>query len=239
MRGEIQHSVRLLQAFRVEQTDPSPLYELLAADTARTVAAYLPLDGAVAVDVGGGPGHLARELRRHGASAYTADLAVGELRLHGTVPEHALVADGCRLGLRDASVDLCVSSNALEHVVDPFSFLSELVRVTRPGGVVHVCVTNWWGPWGGHETSPWHLLGGRRAARRYERSHGVAPKNRYEESLFVVTLGPLLRWARRDPAVSVLDARPRYYPSWTRGIVRIPLLREVATWNLALTLRRA
>jgi len=38
--------------------------------------------------------------------------------------------------------------------------------------------------------------------------------------------------------VSVLATLPRYYPSWCRGVVRIPGLREVATWNLLLVLRR-
>ena len=36
-----------------------------------------------------------------------------------------------------------------------------MVRVTKPGGLVFVSYTVWWGPWGGHETAPWHYLGGR------------------------------------------------------------------------------
>ena len=55
----------------------------------------------------------------------------------------------------------------------------EMVRVTRPGGLIFLSYTLWWGPWGGHETSPWHYLGGGRAARRYERRLGHRPKNVY------------------------------------------------------------
>ena len=36
----------------------------------------------------------------------------------------------------------------------------------------------------------------------------------------------------------MLAALPRYYPRWCRGLVRIPGLREFATWNLLLVMRR-
>lgn len=49
---------------------------------------------------------------------------------------------GLRLPLGDATVDLCCTLNALEHVPEPWSFLEELVRVTRPGGIVFIGVTN-------------------------------------------------------------------------------------------------
>ena len=38
--------------------------------------------------------------------------------------------------------------------------------------------------------------------------------------------------------IAGLDAFPRYYPRWCRPLVRVPGLREVATWNLALVLER-
>ena len=50
--------------------------------------------------------------------------------------------------------------------------LAEMARVVRPGGLVYCSYTLWLSPWGGHETSPWHFLGGHRAARRYEQRHG-------------------------------------------------------------------
>ena len=55
-------------------------------------------------------------------------------------------------------------------------------------GIVFVAFTNWLSPWGGHETSPWHYLGGERAARRYQRRHGEPPKNRYGRSLYPVSV---------------------------------------------------
>jgi len=35
----------------------------------------------------------------------------------------------------------------------------------------------------------------------------------------------------------LVDAFPRYYPSWARPLVRIPGVREVVTWNRAVVLR--
>ena len=91
---------------------------------------------------------------------------------------------------------------------------------------------------GGHETAPWHYLGGEWAAQRYERRHRRPAKNRYGVSLFPLHIGRVLGWARLHSEVDLLDAFPRYYPYWTRPLVRLPGIREVATWNLVMVLRR-
>ena len=111
-------------------------------------------------------------------------------------------------------------------------------RVTRPGGLVFLSYTLWFGPWGGHETAPWHYLGGRRAADRYARRHGKRPKNDFGTSLFPVTAGAGLRWARTQTAGEVLETMPRYHPGWAWWTLRVPLLREVTTWNLAIVVRK-
>ena len=97
----------------------------------------------------------------------------------------------------------------------------------------------WFGPHGGHETAPWHYLGGRRARRRYRRRHGQEPKNRYGESLFPVTVVGGLRWARSQTAGDVVHLTPRYNPWWSRWLLHVPLLREVVTWNLVIVLRKS
>ncbi len=88
----------------------------------------------------------------------------------------------------------------------------EMLRVTRSGGTVFLSYTVWFGPHGGHETSPWHYLGGGRARRRYRRKHGHEPKNRYGESLFRVTVADGLRWARAQTAGDVVDRAPALQP---------------------------
>jgi hypothetical protein len=114
----------------------------------------------------------------------------------------------------------------------------EMIRVTKPGGTVFLSFTNWLSPWGGHETSPWHYLGGHRAADRYQRRYGRPPKNRFGQSLFAVSVADALRWSRTRTDIRVVDALPRYHPWWAKPVLRMPGLREVVTWNLALVLKR-
>lgn len=234
----LRRSVRLLRAFAVEQTEPHRFYGELAADSVRTVEQHAALAGAVVVDVGAGPGEFARAFVGAGARYVAVDADPAALSPVGEPGAHALVAQGERLPLRAGSVDVAFSSNVFEHVRRPEALGDELVRVTRPGGLVVVSYTNWLSPWGGHETSPFHYIGGHRAIRIYRRRYGHLPKNRVGENLFRVSVAAGLGWARSQPQARLVDARPRYYPGWTRPLLAVPGLREVATWNLLLVLRR-
>ena len=178
-----------------------------------------------------------------GASAEAAEAARRELhrravRAGRLAPGRTVAGDGNRLPMADATFDVAFSSNVLEHVPDPGRFLDEMVRVTRPGGIIYLSYTAWFSPWGGHETAPWHYLGGHRAARRYERRHGRPPGNLFGSSLFACHVGPTLRMARAHRGVDVVAALPRYYPDWMRWVIEVPALRELVTWNLLLVLRR-
>ncbi|WP_245868463.1 class I SAM-dependent methyltransferase [Actinomadura meyerae] len=231
-------SVRLLNAFRHERRDPERFYDLMARDTVALLATYTELKDATVIDVGTGSGFFARALSAAGARCTGLDHDLGELTAHGEPGANQLVASALALPFRTAAADVCFSSNVLEHVPDPWRMAGEMVRVTRPGGTVFLSFTNWLSPWGGHETSPWHYLGGDRAARWYERRTGRPPKNRYGRTLHPVSVSAALAWARGRDDVRVLDALPRYHPRWAEAVVRVPGLREVATWNLLLVLRK-
>jgi arabinofuranan 3-O-arabinosyltransferase len=227
-----------LRAFAVEQTQPEVFYGLLAADSVRLVEEFTPLLGRTVVDVGAGPAQFAGAFAARGADYVAVDAdpdAIARAGLPGTA---VLVAQGEQLPLRSGSVDVTFSSNVLEHVPHPPTLADELVRVTRPGGLIFLSYTNWLSPWGGHETSPFHYLGGDRAVARYTRRYGRPPKNRVGTNLHRVSVADGLRWARSQPRAVLLDARPRYYPAWAKGVVRVPFVRELATWNLMLVLRR-
>ncbi|WP_431045488.1 class I SAM-dependent methyltransferase [Streptomyces sp. P1-3] len=235
----MRRSVALFRAFLREQTDPDHCYGLLARDAVRQVERYVPLRDRVVVDIGGGSGHFTEEFRRRGAHSYLFEPDVRELGARGRAPAGAVVADGYLLPLADGAADVCFSSNVLEHVADPQTFLSEMVRVTRPGGLIYVSFTNWFSPWGGHETAPWHYVGARRARQRYRRRTGRWPKHTVGENLFPLHIGPTLRQVRDRDDVSVVCARSRYWPFLAEAVTRVPGLREVATWNLLLILRRS
>jgi SAM-dependent methyltransferase len=236
--NSLQRSIHLFRAFLKEQSEPDYFYQVLADDSVRQISEYVRLNGRTILDVGGGPGYFADAFRAAGGVYLGIDPDVGELSARGEPAKDMIRASGTELPIRSASVDVCYSSNVLEHVADPVSMLDEMVRVTRPGGTVFVSFTPWFSPWGGHETGPWHFLGGHYARRRYIAKNGHEPKNRFGESLFALTVGKALRWARGCDEAILVRALPRYHPWWATWIVRVPFLRELASWNLVLVLRR-
>ena len=237
-RADLRRSVHLFGEFRHEQSDPARFYTALACDSVQQVGRYHDLTGQVLLDVGGGPGYFRDAFQDAGATYYALDSDVGGLAGAGEIAAGTVIGSGMRLPFADGSVDVCYSSNVLEHVPDPWRMAQEMVRVTRPGGTVFISYTTWFGPWGGHETAPWHFLGGRRARRRYTARHGHEPKNRFGESLFPVTVAAGLRWARTQEVADVVHVLPRYNPWWSHWLLRVPGVREVVTWNLVLVLRR-
>jgi ubiquinone/menaquinone biosynthesis C-methylase UbiE len=237
----LRRSVELFRAFLVEQTDPDRFYGALAADSVAQLSRYVPLPGKLVLDVGGGPGYFAAAFSGAGAGYIRLEPDAGDLAGTATKGDEgvgALRASGMQLPIRTASVDVCYSSNVLEHVPDPPRMLDEMVRVTRPGGVIFASFTPWFSPWGGHETAPWHYLGGEYAVRRYERKMGKPPKNRIGHSLYAYSVSSALSWARGTREATLVDALARYHPSWAQWILRVPGAREVLSWNLALVLKK-
>lgn len=232
-RRGLRRSVRLFRAFLLEQTQPEVFYSTLASDSIALLREHTDLAGRTVLDVGAGPSEFARAFRAEGARYVPVDHDASV----ASVRDGGVVGDALRLPLADGSVDVVFSSNMWEHVPDPEAVADEMLRVTRPGGVVLLSYTNWLSPWGGHETSPWHWLGGERAIRRYVRKHGHLPKNRVGETLHRVSVRQGLDWAKGADA-QVLVARPRYLPDGFAAVLRVPGLREVVTWNLLLVLRR-
>ena len=230
--------MRLLREFRYEQPDPARFYTAVARDSVAQLQQYVQLRHALFLDVGGGPGYFRDAFSGAGATYLALDADAGELAGMGTIARDTVLGSGMQLPIRTGAVEVCYSSNVLEHVPDPWRMADEMVRVTASGGTVFISYTSWWGPWGGHETSPWHFLGGVRARRRYARRHGHEPKNKYGESLFKVTVGDGLRWADRQTQAEVVAVLPRYNPRWSWWLLRVPLVREVVTWNLVLVLRK-
>jgi SAM-dependent methyltransferase len=237
-------SVRLLAQFRFEQSDPARFYGALATDTVVLISSlWTALHGTdpagrTLLDVGGGPGYFANAFGAAGFDYLGVEPDPREMHA-GPAGERGagtfVRASGMALPFADDSVDICLSSNVAEHVREPWKLGSELLRVTRPGGLVVLSYTVWLGPFGGHEMGLTHYLGGARAADRYARKHGRRPKNDYGSSLFAVSAADGLEWAASTGVL--VAAFPRYHPRWAWWTVRIPVLREFAVSNLVLVLQ--
>jgi SAM-dependent methyltransferase len=243
-RATLSRSLRLLNEFRFEQRDPARFYGALADDTVTLVTSlWTSLHGTAPtgrtlLDVGGGPGYFATsftdaELNYVGVEPDRAEMHAGPA---GELGAGTFVrASGTALPFADDSVDICLSSNVAEHVAQPWRLGREMLRVTRPGGLVILSYTVWLGPFGGHETGLAHYLGGARAAERYTRRHGHRPKNDYGSSLFAVSAADGLQWAASTGAL--IAAFPRYHPRWGWWMTRVPVLREFTVSNLVLVLQ--
>ncbi|MBI3223947.1 MAG: class I SAM-dependent methyltransferase [Mycolicibacterium cosmeticum] len=243
-RATLRRSARLLGAFRFEQSDPARFYGALADDTAAMVAdlwtgatSSAP-GGATVLDVGGGPGYFSAAFDAAGMTYIGVEPDPKEMHAGPAAAPGAgmfVRASGLALPFADDSVDICLSSNVAEHVAHPWRLGNEMLRVTRPGGLVVLSYTVWLGPFGGHEMGLTHYLGGARAAERYTRKHGHRPKNDYGSSLFAVSVADGLRWARSTGAM--VAAYPRYHPRWAWWMTAIPVWREFTVSNLVLVLR--
>jgi SAM-dependent methyltransferase len=243
-RATLRRSVRLLSSFRHEQAAPAKFYGPLAADTAEMVGdlwqgihGERPL-GRTLLDVGGGPGYFAAAFADNGFRYLGVEPDPSEMHSAGSgVARDAVFvrASGMALPFADDSVDICLSSNVAEHVRRPWQLGNEMLRVTKPGGLVVLSYTVWLGPFGGHEMGLTHYLGGDRAAARYARKHGHPAKNNYGSSLFAVSAADGLDWAASTGCA--VAAFPRYHPRWAWWVASVPVLREFLVSNLVLVLQ--
>ncbi len=243
-RATLARAVRLLSEFRFEQTEPARFYGAVADDTAAMVADLwrgahdAELAGRTVLDVGGGPGYFAEAFAARGVDYVGVEPDPREMHAAPTLDRGSgmfVRASGMALPFADASVDITLSSNVAEHVRSPWQLGAEMLRVTRPGGLVVLSYTVWLGPFGGHEMGLTHYLGGARAAARYTRKHGHPPKNNYGSSLFAVSAADGLDWAASTGAL--MAAFPRYHPRWAWWMTSVPVLREFLVSNLVLVLR--
>ncbi len=63
-----------------------------------------------------------------------------EARLNGT--DSCIQADALHLPIRGEVVDIVISSEVIEHIIDPTKFLKELKRVSKPHGFIMVTFPN-------------------------------------------------------------------------------------------------
>ncbi len=109
------------------------------------------------IDVGAGAGRHSYEALRRGADVIAFDLDEVELKgvdeMFGALHAAGEVAEGGTASVQpgtildmpyeDGSFDVVLASEILEHVPEDDRAISELVRITKPGGVLAVTVPRW------------------------------------------------------------------------------------------------
>ncbi len=233
--GKPASRLELFTLFLTEEDDPEPFYTKLAE---RSISEFqFPLAGRRVLDLGAGPGYYSKAMQRAGAIVTPIDLGEDNIRRASSSGLGAVYADGTLLPFAAESFDGVLCSNMLEHTPTPERIFDEIERVLRPGGWAWVSWTNWYSPWGGHSISPMHYFGPRLGTKLYIKFFGMPDRNLPFTTLWPTYIGEMLRIVEQRKGLRLLDALPRYYPS-QRWILKVPGLREVATWNCLLLLEK-
>lgn len=228
-------SRELFRLFLKEKTDPDPFYEALAR---RSIGTFRhELAGAKVLDLGCGHGYDTLAMRAAGADVVPLDMDAAKLHATGRPLGGAVQGDATRLPFPDGSFDGIYCSNLLEHTPSTPPVFDEVERVLKPGGWAWVSWTNWYSPWGGHEIVPLHLLGPDLGLKLWRRWFGEPRVNVPYVELWPTYIGRVLADVRRRPGLRLVDATPRYW-SGQRWILKVPGVREVATWNCVLELEK-
>jgi ubiquinone/menaquinone biosynthesis C-methylase UbiE len=138
--------------------------------------------GARILDVAGGHGQFVFRALDQGYDAWgiepdlwKLDFAARKLRATRRPAEWSsrlIRGVGERMPVPDASFDVVTSFQTLEHVQHPSEVVSEMLRVTRAGGLIHVRCPDYRSLFEGHYRLPWLPLMPRALARAYLRIAG-------------------------------------------------------------------
>lgn len=102
-----------------------------------------PVQGSRLLDAGSGLGWFSKRAAARGARVVSLDVGVNILRkVAEKCRTDLVVGSACELNFRDASFDIVVSSEVIEHTPDPRRAVRELCRIVKPGGLLVLTVPN-------------------------------------------------------------------------------------------------
>lgn len=204
--------------------DPTHAPRLSYPETATVVAAAVPHDARLVLDVGCGPDPGAGTMlgERPDTTVVALDIGLGTVRLARAkaglagVRLLAVVADAEHLPFRAGAFDAVVCDDTVEHLPDDARGVAELARVVRRGGRVVVATPNRWSA----QVLVRRLRDVRRGHRRPASAYFAA-----ESHLREYTWPQLVRLARRA-GLRVVARRSVDWPGSGRPAVLSALTRH-------------
>ncbi len=164
------------------------------------------------LEVGCGTGLILGRLARRAQDAWGIDLSPGMLQLARSRGLQVVQASATQLPFADASFDTVCSFKVLAHVPDIAGALSEIARVTRPGGTMVLEFYN-----------PWSL---RYAAKRIAGPQPISD-GRNEADVFTRWDSPVAIRALLPDGVELEDLRGVRVFTPAAFVHKLPLVRDV------------
>ena len=204
------------------------------------------LRGRRVLDVGCGFGGYSLALVEAGGRVTALDLAVPQ-RLKGLPNLDFVQGDAASMPFADASFDFVLCASLIEHVPQPEELVAEIRRVLDGGGLCYLSFPPFYSPLGGHQFSPFHLLGEGLALRIFRwrasrmggevrpRAHPTSYADSYRNcGLYPLTIGRVRGMVERA-GLELVELSTKYSPL---NFARLPLLNEFLTWHAQFILRK-
>lgn len=175
------------------------------------------------LDLGCGNGGYSQALHTAGAKVVSLD------RLRPESPPASFIrGDALALPFADNTFPFIFCASLIEHVPHPHRLLEEIKRVLQPNGLAYISFPPFYSPVGGHQFSPYHLLGEQLAARlsgfrgeRFATCFG-------DWGLYPLTIRRVRRMLE-EAGLQVKNMSTRFSPL---NVACIPLLGEFLTWHV-------
>jgi SAM-dependent methyltransferase len=160
-----------------------------------------------ALDVGAASGGNTVVLKRRGWSPIALEYSSEGVEVAAERGLDVIRADARALPLPDASLDLVVAFDVLEHIDEDADAVAEIHRTLRPGGTALIAVPCDMRLWSAHDVAVGHV-------RRYTRESLTAVVEKAglvidELWSWNVLLRPIAAWRRRRSTGSDLDELPK------------------------------
>ncbi len=192
------------------ENDPGGYHELLDELETEFVRRYA--DGREVLEVGCGTGLVLRRIQTFAKRARGVDLSPGMLQKARERGLDVIEGSATALPFEDQSFDVTCSFKVLAHVPDIQRALSEMVRVTRPGGTV---LAEFYNPY---------------SFRGLVKKLGPAGKiggSADESSVYTRFDSPFALDALLPRGAKIIDARGVRIAMPTARVMRVPLVRDV------------